>query len=358
MEGHGFYNLSSRVQSAGLSPAVPLFEKAAMVGPLPPEPDPIVIVDYGSSEGRNSLGPIAVAIRALRERVGPNRAISVVHTDLADNDFSALFRTLVNDPKSYLQGDADVFPAAVGRSFYEQIVPANSVTLGWSSWAVQWLSRTPASVPDHVQVAYSKDPETRAAFAAQAAADWRTFLVHRASELRPGGQFVVLTMAVDRSGDFGYRPLLEAMYGTLVEMVDEHFISPKELSRMTIPTVGRSQSDFMAPFSDAENGRFANLAIKELEVFQGEDRTWDQFESTRDAEAFGAQWAAFSRASVFPTLAADLEGGRTDPRAADFKHRLEAGLAAKLATAPEKMLIPLAKLVLAKEERGNRNQLA
>jgi hypothetical protein len=133
MEGHGLYNLSSRVQAAGLSPAVPLFEKAAMVTTLPPEPDPIVIADYGSSEGRNSLGPIAVAIRALRERVGSNRGISVIHTDLADNDFSALFRTLTNDPNSYLQGDSEVFPAAVGRSFYQQILlgAERLPLLGW-----------------------------------------------------------------------------------------------------------------------------------------------------------------------------------------------------------------------------------
>jgi hypothetical protein len=31
-----------------------------------------------------------VAISAVRERVGPERAISVVHTDAPDNDFTAL----------------------------------------------------------------------------------------------------------------------------------------------------------------------------------------------------------------------------------------------------------------------------
>src|ERR1700756_2442487 len=105
MEACGAYNRSSRVQAAGLSPAVPLLEKAAKEVKLLPEPDPIVIADYGSSAGRNSLGPLKIAITALRERVGLNRLITVVHTDLPDNDFSALFRTLADDPNSYLQGD-------------------------------------------------------------------------------------------------------------------------------------------------------------------------------------------------------------------------------------------------------------
>ena len=80
MEGRGAYNRSSRVQAAGLSPAVPLLERAASVVSLSNAPEAIVIADYGSSEGRNSLSPMTVAIGALRERVGPNRAISPVVT--------------------------------------------------------------------------------------------------------------------------------------------------------------------------------------------------------------------------------------------------------------------------------------
>jgi hypothetical protein len=68
-----------------------------------------------------------------------------------------------------------------------------------------------------------------------------------------------------------------------------------------------------------------------------------------DAAAFGARWAAFSRASVFPTLAAGLAGGVGDPRAAEFTRRREADMAARLAAAPQRVLIPLARLLLAKE---------
>jgi hypothetical protein len=346
MEGHGAYNRSSRVQAAGLSPAVPLLEQAARAVALSEAPEPVVIADYGSSEGHNSLGPLAVAISALRERVGPERAILVVHTDLPDNDFTALFRTLAGDPNSYLRGDPAVFTSAVGRSFYDQILPASSVTLAWSSWAVQWLSRVPAGIPDQVQVAYSRDPAARAAFAGQAGEDWRTFLAQRGRELRPGGRLVVLTMAVDEAGNFGYRPLLEAMYAGLQKMVEEGFVRPEEVLRMAIPTVGRSRADLVAPF--AENGCFAGLSIEHLEVFLGEDRIWAQFEESGDAQTFGARWAAFSRASVFPTLAAGLEGGRDDPRAITFVDRLEADVAARLAAAPERMLIPLAKLSIKK----------
>lgn len=348
MEGGGAYNRHSQVQGAGLMPAVALLEQAARSGELAPAPEPVVIADYGASEGRNSLLPMGTAIAALRERIGSDRPISVIHTDLPSNDFSALFRTLADDPSSYLRGDPAAFASAVGRSFYGQILPAGCVTLGWSSWAVQWLSRVPAQIPDHLQVAYSQSSEARAAFGHQAADDWRAFLSARGRELRPGGRLVVVAMAVGDDGEFGYRPLLDALYGALRGLVGEGLIRDEEVRRMAIPTVGRSRAEFADPFGP--EGRFAGLSMEHLEVFDAADGIWAEYQAAGDAVAFGRQWAAFSRASVFPTLAAGLDGGSRDARFGQFLDRLEAGVAARLAAVPERMRIPLAKTSLVKRE--------
>ena len=58
------------------------------------------------------------------------------------------------------------------------------------------------------------------------------------------------------------------------------------------------------------------------------------------------------RASVFPTLATALDGGVADARAGQFLDQLEAGVAARLAAAPEQMQIPLAHLVLIKRPKA------
>ena len=108
--------------------------------------------------------------------------------------------------------------------------------------------------PDQVQVAYSRDACARAAFAQQAAEDWRCFLTHRAAELRPGGRLVVLSMAVDEHGDFGYRPAVAAIYEGIMDLVKEGCLKEEEARRMVIPTVGRSRQESMAPF--ALNGSF------------------------------------------------------------------------------------------------------
>ena len=196
---------------------------------------------------------------------------------------------------------------------------------------MQWLSRTPALIPDQVQVAYSHDANACAAFARQAAEDWHAFLVHRADELRPGGQLVVLSMAKTDDGDFGYRLVIDALIGALMDLAAEGVVSAEEIEKMAIPTYGRTRAEFTAPFVDS--GNIAGLALASIEIFLGEDHIYEDYERDRDAGTFGRRWAAFVRASTFPTLAQALEGGGEE-RAEQFYDLLEARLAARLAAAP------------------------
>ena len=93
---------------------MPLIEQAAhLIDPVR-DAQPLLIADYGSSQGRNSLEPLRAAVAVLRQRFGPEKAICVTHTGLPDNDFSTLFRTLHDDPDSYLNGDPNVFANALG----------------------------------------------------------------------------------------------------------------------------------------------------------------------------------------------------------------------------------------------------
>jgi hypothetical protein len=86
--------------------------------------------------------------------------------------------------------------------------------------------------------------------------------------------------------------------------------------------------------------------MEEIEVFSGEDHIWAEFQNHGDSLAFGTRWAAFSRASVGPTLATSLDAGQG--RVGEFIRRLEARMTARLSSAPEPTLIPLAKMVLVK----------
>lgn len=348
MAGRGTYNRSSCVQAAGSAPALPLLEHAAEVVPLASAPEAIVVADYGSSEGRNSLAPMAAAIRILRTRAGADRAISVVHTDVPGNDFTTLFQTLDQDPESYLRGDDAIFPSAVGRSFYGQILPSGSVTLGWTSWSLQWMSKIPGPIPDHVYADYSRNQDIRAAYRARSADDWRSFLVARGRELRPGGRLVVLTVAVGDDGDIGYLPMLDVVYSAILDLVDEGFLAAAEAQHMVIPIVGRSRADFGAPF--AETGRFAGLSIERMDVFLGADPLWEAFRSDGDATQYARGWAAFVGAAAVPTLALGLDGGRDDPRASLFPTKMAEHMTARFAADPRPTALPLGRITLVKDE--------
>ena len=179
----------------------------------------------------------------LRRRTRHDHAILVTHTDVPDNDFAALFQTVSEDPDSYLHTDTKCFTSAIGRSFYDQIVPSKTVNLGWSSWATHWLRRIPCEFDDHVHVAYSSDEKARAAHAQQAAADWHDFVAFRGRELAPEGRLVVLTLAEDDDGKPGFEPLLDAILAALTEQARDGLLRREELRRMAIPTFARGEKD-------------------------------------------------------------------------------------------------------------------
>ena len=123
MEGNGFYNKNAAIPASGGALALPLLEQAARLIHLDGCDRPIVIADYGSAEGKNSLAPMRAAIAVLRARVGPQRPIFVYHTDLPANDFNMLFGVLESDPGSYVKEERNVFASAIGRSFYQSVLP-------------------------------------------------------------------------------------------------------------------------------------------------------------------------------------------------------------------------------------------
>ncbi|MCX2930899.1 SAM-dependent methyltransferase [Mycobacterium sp. CVI_P3] len=346
--GSANYTESSRLQAAGLRPAMRLFEEAARTVAIPRAPQPIAIVDYGAATGYNSLLPISAAIAIIRRRTRSDHAILVAHTDVPDNDFTALFSTLSDDQDSYLKKDSATYASVVGRSFYTQILPSDSIALGWSSWATHWLRRTPMPIPDHIEVSHSADETARRAYARQGAEDWHEFIAFRGRELAPGGRLVVLTVGRDADGSSGFETAFAAIMTALDRFVREGLVTADEMHHMSIPSTGRDEKDFRAPF--APSGRFEGLSIEHLELFNGEDRFWSQFCADKDATAFGANWAQFLRASMFPMLAAAVDADGDRRRL--FVEQLEAAVAEQLAATPTPMSIPLALVVLGKQRRS------
>ena len=330
MEGGGYYNRNSNLQAAGIELALPLLEEAARTVPVGgAHGEPLVVADYGASQGRNSMRPMGLAIDALRARVGPERPIEVIHTDLPSNDFASLFTTLQDGAASYLASRPRVFPSAVGRSYFEPILPPGRVHLGWNTWTLHWLSRNPVEVSDHAFAQMSASESARQATRRQSAKDWTSFLAARSAEMAPGAKLVSLSMGATPEVH-GWDWVVGELWQGAVEMADEGLLTRAELTRFTVPTSGRTIADLNLPFA---GGSFFGLSLQHAEVIEAPDPFWDEFIETRDADEFGRRWEGMLRA-VCSQIAIEAFSAR--PNADALAEEIFRRAGARVAAAPQR----------------------
>jgi hypothetical protein len=347
MEGKGSYNEHAKVPVSGAALALPLLENAVSKIALESSDLPLVIADYGSSQGKNSLGAMRLAITTFRKRATQNRSIFVFHVDQASNDFNTLFGVLHADPERYTLDDPDVFPAAIGRSFYENVLPPSSVHFGWCSYAAVWLSRIPALVPGHF-MPFRSSSTVRSKFERQALQDWQMFLALRARELRPGGRLVVVLPGRADDGSSGFEHLMDQANEVLTDMVTAGAITDEERARMVLQAYPRRKSELMAPFAD--EGRFQDLVVERFEVSAVPDPAWNDYEQDRNKEALAKKQSLFFRSVFMPSLAAALDHVRAGDAEAVriFGDRLQIGLTSRLESQPKAMHSLVQTIVLAK----------
>jgi len=297
MEGAGFYNRYSAMQAAGISRILSLWATACESVQIGEEP--LVIVDYASSQGRNSMAPVRMAIEKIRDRCGAEKLVEVIHTDLPSNDFSSLFTALQQESDSYLHETLGVFPLSIGRSYFEPLLPPGRVHLGWNTWSMQWMSRKPADAPDHILAGMSASAPVIAAVKEQQAADWRHFLTLRAAEMRQGG-WLLVGYTARTAVETGWEWLLGELWASVQDMGRDGLFSEDERTRMTIPIGLRTLDDIRAPF--AESGEFSGLRIERCELLRVADPHWDAFQQTGDASQLALRQANGIRAWSGPTI--------------------------------------------------------
>lgn len=351
MEAGGSYNRHASIPAGGARLALPLLEQAARKITLEASERPMVIADYGSSQGKNSLAPMRAAIRALRARVGPNRAISVVHIDQAANDFNTLFDVMQNDPERYTADEPKVFPSAIGRSFYEKVFPNEHVDLGWSSYAAIWLSRTPALIPGHF-ISPASTGEVRAAFQRQAAEDWKAFLSLRAGELRPGGRLVIVLPGLSDEGSSGLEDFFDRANAVLIELVADGLITAEERARMVLASYPRRSDELLEPFR--VDGEFQGLRVEHCEVLPLPDAAWTDYKKDGNKEALANRHAGFFRAIFVPSLASVLAN---DEARRSFANAVEQRLKRRVLERPMPVHTFVQTMVAAKHSTVERSSL-
>lgn len=300
MAGDGYYNEHSPQQGAIAVASADALRRA--VAALPRTVTASVIADYGCSQGANSIAPIRTILDALAERGAPASSWQVVHTDLPANDWSTLFATVFG-PGSYLRPGEAVYPSAIGRSFYEPLLPEGSVAVGWSGTSALWLSGRPEVGPGNVFSPLATGEDHRR-WAEAAASDWREFLTLRSRELAPGGRLVITSLQWSDA----YPPFLRLIHDAIRSAAAAGAISRSEADAMTVPTYQRTREEIEAPFAEPPSG--LDLVIDEHTSFVAPDPAFAAYGDHGDVERFAVDETAQIRGWSGPSLAAALDPDR------------------------------------------------
>ena len=266
MRDAGYYSVHTTGAKNAIDTAIPLVLEAVGAMDLAGSAAPFGVADFGAADGGTSLALHRALLSELRT-LAPRRPLTLTHTDLPHNDFSVLFRLLQGLlPDREGLGIPGVFSFASGTSFYEQIFPNATLSLGFSATAMHWLSRLPALIADEVHAVFASGA-ARTAFAVQAAADWERILLHRARELAPAGRSSSPTFCTDEAGRYlgatGGRNMHATFAAHWRALHDVGEISAGEVARATFPQYYRTVGEFRAPFDDPASAvRRAGLRLE------------------------------------------------------------------------------------------------
>ena len=327
MKGDGFYDAHSQVQSSVIQSLVPLIQAFVNDIPAPESGKPFCIVDYGCSEGKNSIAVVNASIEAVRT-LRASEHFFVVHEDLPANNFNRLISQLYSssaDKLATLYGGTPkcpVFVYASGSSFYSRVVPDNFMHLGISSSSVHWTSSRP-HIKEHIFQAEATATE-QAQYAEIAGKDWLLFLENRVKELLPGGRLVVTMAArIESANDpidgsnprqaeiFSAQSIARLLDDVLQEMVRERLIEPDALEQFALPIYCRSRDEILSPIKEAFEQQ---LRVDYFKVEWVQCPVHAKFIENGDAAAYASGLTGILRAFSEPVLASGLFGV-TDRRA-------------------------------------------
>lgn len=187
------------------------------------------MVDMGCSVGPNTFITVGNLLEAVLKKYKAETHVldetlefKVHFNDRCSNDFNTLFATLPLKRRYFALG--------VPGTFHGRLFPKQSLHLAYSSYALQWLSRSPKKCQDRNSPAWNKGrihysratQGVKDAYAVQLREDFDAFFEARADELVPGGMMVLIIPGVPDKIDPNRLPnslIYELMASVLANMV-------------------------------------------------------------------------------------------------------------------------------------------
>ncbi len=294
MSTGGAYSLATRGAQDVINAAIPMVEEALLKMDLE-EKRNFSFADMGCADGGTSLQMISQLITTLRSN-NPNIEVKVHYTDQPNNDYNGLIQTVLGlgHFPSYLETHKRVYPLFSANTFYNQILPDSSLDFGFSATAMHWLSKKPCNLSNHVHMV-GAEGEEYLCFSEQGKKDWETILLHRARELRSGGQLVFLNFCRDKKGKYLGNTTGVNMFFNFAQIwqdfMEQGLIREDEYQKMTLPQYYNTVEEFSAPLKNVENPVYqAGLRLKQIETHITACPFAEAFKEHQDAQRFAEEY--------------------------------------------------------------------
>ena len=294
MSTGGAYSLATRGAQDVIKAAIPMVEEALLEMDLE-EKRNFSFADMGCADGGTSLQMISQLIKTLRSN-NPNIEVKIHYTDQPNNDYNGLIQTVLGlgHFPSYLETHKRVYPLFSANTFYNQILPDSSLDFGFSATAMHWLSKKPCNLSNHVHMV-GAESEEYLCFSEQGKKDWETILLHRARELRSGGQLVFLNFCRDKKGKYLGNTTGVNMFFNFAKIwqdfMEQGLIREDEYQKMTLPQYYNTIEEFSAPLKNVENPVYqAGLRLKQIETHITACPFAEAFKEHQDAQRFAEEY--------------------------------------------------------------------
>ncbi|EXL52168.1 hypothetical protein FOCG_07990 [Fusarium oxysporum f. sp. radicis-lycopersici 26381] len=208
MQGGGYYNENSNLQGQAIDKSLELLRPSGHQGLS------IILADYGSSEGKNSVQLFSQYLKTLPSVT----SATLVFNDTPSNDFSSLTLTIhQNWDTLSLGGSISINTLLSPRSYFEQVLPDGFVDAGFNFTALHWLRNMPDA------------SSTPSSLSAAAHEDFVTFLSARHKEIRQHG---TMTICIPSDGEISVLPTFRCFEASLRNLYDKYQVDPTIARRL------------------------------------------------------------------------------------------------------------------------------
>ncbi|CAM6059794.1 unnamed protein product [Sphagnum tenellum] len=357
-DGEFSYQRMGVLQASAIKRLEPLMAEAVKQMSLPKQV-PLHIADFGCSTGRNSISYMNFIVKCIIDRYleadennghvtcMPEMLVSFM--DLPGNDFNNLVQLLASEAKNAkdLAGSvnganvgraSNYFSAMMGGSFYNRLLPKESMHFVISTFSLHWMSQIPATLTDKSSPLYNEgrswilggNPTIAREFAQQSMLDLDNFLDSRSAEMVPGGivfaSFISRHDAANPENQVNpechhYVSLGPDFENAWNDLIDDGVITTETRDTYNLPSYGRSKEEVEAAIIKCGAFDIQYLQSPVDVNVCPEDELMRMLQFPKSFATFLSAWV---RAMSGPSIEANMGRHNTDELFIRYQRRLRA----------------------------------